>query len=292
MTNKKSEKFISKRYGVETEPLKELPFRESTFETIDSAMFEYIDEYMNISTETSKGFKKVPLIWAGSERSYSEKAEREIRDARGMIIYPIMVLERVSTQKDLAFKGTVWGDVTPVSDVKGGSITVSRVINQDKTSNFANADAKRRRGQINFPKDNKRIVYSQTSIPIPVYKKMIYTITVMTNYIQQMNQIVTPFVTKPGAVNYIVITKDSHRYEAFIEQEFTTENNNNSLGESERLFKTKITINVLGYLIGEGVNEDSPRTVIRENAVEVKLPRARMIVGDDALFIKKKFFRS
>ena len=42
-----------------------------------------------------------------------------------------------------------------------------------------------------------------------------------------------------------------------------------------RKFETSIDINVLGYLVGEGDNENRPKFSIRENAVEVKIPRER-----------------
>jgi len=48
----------------------------------------------------------------------------------------------------------------------------------------------------------------------------------------------------------------------------------------ERKFETTIEIKVLGYLVGEGKNQERPKIVIRENAVEVRIPRERIIVGD------------
>ncbi len=53
------------------------------------------------------------------------------------------------------------------------------------------------------------------------------------------------------------------------------------------MFETKITIKVLGYLIGEGVNRDKPQITIRENAVEVKISRERVITGDKVPWKKK-----
>ena len=40
------------------------------------------------------------------------------------------------------------------------------------------------------------------------------------------------------------------------------------------------SIEVLGYIIGEGANQERPKIVIRENAVEIKIPRERVILGD------------
>ena len=49
--------------------LKEISFMPSTLETIDSALFEWLDNELNIFATTNKGWKKVPIIWSGTERS-------------------------------------------------------------------------------------------------------------------------------------------------------------------------------------------------------------------------------
>ena len=58
------------------------------------------------------------------------------------------------------------------------------------------------------------------------------------------------------------------------------DNNIGSYKDEERTYQTQIKFNVLGYLIGEGKNQERPRIIRRENAVEVKIPRERVIVGD------------
>jgi hypothetical protein len=52
------------------------------------------------------------------------------------------------------------------------------------------------------------------------------------------------------------------------------------MGEEERMYQTSIDIKVLGYLIGSGPNQKTPQIVERENAVKIKLPRERVILGD------------
>ena len=78
-----------------------------------------------------------------------------------------------------------------------------------------------------------------------------------------------------------MIDKDKHRYEAFIQQDFAQGNNATNLGEEERTFQTKIDIKVLGYLLGDGENEEVPKIVKKESIVELKLIRERSIVGDE-----------
>ena len=97
----------------------------------------------------------------------------------------------------------------------------------------------------------------------------------------------TPFFTKTGQLNSFIFEYDGHKYEAFIQSDITENKNTTSLNEEERMFEAKIQIKVLGYLIGDGVNREKPQIIIRENAVEVKISRERVITGDKAPWKKK-----
>lgn len=260
--------------------IKEIPFTASTIETVDSAILKYMENEMNLFSTTNKGWKKVPIIWASAERAFQSKRGPGIRDKDGALVLPLITIERTTVAKDLARKGTIWGNVPQADDHKGGVIPVARILNQVKTSNFANADAARKMGKINFPKKNDKIVYSTVTIPIPVYVTVSYSITLRTEYQQQMNELTTPFVTRPGGVNYIILKKDGHRYEGFIQQDFAQSNNVADYTTDERKFETKVQIDVLAYLIGDDKNEKKPKFVYRENAVEVKIPRERLVMGE------------
>jgi len=262
----------------------------STLETIDTALYEYVDQKLNIYSTTNKGWKKAEVVWISAERAHQLKNRKQLRDMSGSIILPVITVERSSVVKDPSRKGIFYGHVPPVSDEKGGSITIAKRINQDKTKNFANADAFRSKGQNTFPTKNKKVVYQSISIPMPVYVDITYAVTLRTEYQQQMNEMVTPFITKTGGVNYFLLKKDDHRYESFIQQDFSQENNVSALESDERTYITKVEIKVLGYLIGEGKNQEQPKVVIRENAVEVKMPRERVILGDIPEHVDKRGF--
>tara|TARA_R110002060_G_scaffold8046_2_gene12101 strand:- start:1262 stop:2140 length:879 start_codon:yes stop_codon:yes gene_type:complete len=272
----------------ETKPI--LPYTPSSLETIDFAMFKWLDDTMDVFCTSNDGWQKVPCVWVMGERSGQRATQ--IRKLSGIIRYPVITLERTSVTKDLAKKGMFWGNVPAIKDYKGGSITIARRIQQDKTANFLNADSARRYGpggsvkptggQINFPnkKKNKKIVYEQISIPMPVYLEMNYSINVQTEYQQQMNEICQPFMTKTFGVNQFFVEKDGHRFECFMQAEFAQENNVSNMGEDRRIYVTKIDIKALGYVIGQGKNDPQPSKVIRENAVDVQIPRERTIFGD------------
>tara|TARA_B100000941_G_C28478870_1_gene540903 strand:- start:128 stop:1402 length:1275 start_codon:yes stop_codon:yes gene_type:complete len=261
---------------------KSIPFPPSTIENIDAAMMSYLLQTMAIFTSTNKGWSKVPVVWSSSERAFQSKRGQEIRDSQGTLVLPIITVERVSVVKDLARKGTIYGNPMPTNDEKGGVIPIAREINQEKTSNFTNADVRRlTAGKINFPAPvGDKVVYSTVFIPLPVYITATYAIKIRTEYQQQMNDIITPFVTRPGGVNYINLVNSGHRYEGFINEDFAQSNNVSDYSNEERKFETTITVDVLGYLIGDDKNQVKPNFVYRENAVEVKIPRERIILGE------------
>jgi len=266
--------------------LGEIEFQPSTIETIDRALFDYIDDTLDISCTTNKGWKKVPFYWTGAERAYQIKHDRELRDNNGVLIYPLMTVERTTLTRDIGNRDSIFAPIPESKDSKYNSITVGRVIKQDKTANFANADSKRvvldvGNGQATYPrKENKKVVYETLTMPIPVYLEATYTLVIKTEYQQQMNEILTPFMTAPGGTNYFVIKKDGHQFEVFVGSDYAVESNGSSLGEDERGYKTNLTFRVVGYVIGAGKNDEQPKIVRRENAVEIKMPRETVIFGD------------
>ena len=277
----------------------EIPFQQSTLETIDTAMYRWVNEEMDIFVDTNTGFKKAPVLWVASERSYQVKRDKGLRDPDGALILPLITVERASVVKSLSKKGTVF-NAFPIQDARGGSITIARQINQEKTSNFANADMFKKHGsttdpkvginQQNFPGVNKKVVYETVTIPVPVYLDIQYDVYIRTEYQQQMNEVLAPFLTKTGSLNYFIIKNEGHGFEAFIQEDYTQENNITALEQEERQYQTKVSIKVLGYIIGADKNQEQPRIVKRQNAVEVKIGREKVIVGDIPEHIDKRGF--
>ena len=259
----------------------------SSFETVDFAMFDYINDKMNLSCDTHNGFEKVPVIWAGTERSVQVKKSADGKDLTNSLIYPIISIERVSVNKSNESKGKYFANLPSFNDGKGGVITRGKIINQEKTSNFANADmGKRREGVINFPMEtrNKKIVYQTITIPQIVYSEMKYKIEIVSNYQQHMNTLMVPFLARSGTVHRIMLERDGHKYEAFIEQPFEQKNNTEDMSEEARTFQTVINVKVFGYTSSAMENDELPYVTKRENPVEFKMPRERVVLGDEPDF--------
>ena len=269
-----------------TDNKSDMVFEPSNIENVDLAMYSWIDQKLDLYANTNKGWKKTPVIWITGERSWQVKHKKELRDSNNNFILPVITLERTEMVKDKEKKGKYWGDVRPNSDEKGGSIAIHTVINQKKTSNYANSSSKRVTGQPNFKRENNKIVYETKFIPMPVYITMNYIVTIKTEYQQQMNTLIQPFMTTLGGTNYFLIENEGHRYEAFMDSSFTAKNNISDLQQNERLFESEINIKVLAHLVGDELNNNRPKIITRESIVEVKIPREYVILGEEKEKIK------
>ena len=240
---------------------------------------------MDISTKTNKGFKKTPVVWSGSERAHNIKNDDINRDESGMLILPVISVERTSVKKDEKSRVLPFSKLDPVNDLKGGFLTINRVINQDKTRNFANATAHRSTGQSNFPlyrKDkNSKIVYETLTIPLPIYVTAGYEIVLRTEYQEQMNDMLTPFIRISNGHRRVMVEHNSNQYEAFLSEDYKIGNNISDYQGNERKYETTISLEVFAYLIGDEKNEKRPRVVRRENAVEIRFARERIVVQDE-----------
>lgn len=270
--------------------LQEISFQPSTLETIDEAMFKYINENLNISVETNEGRKKVPVIWATAELSNQVKSNPDLRDENGVIKYPIMSISRQSVTKTPDFKGSFQAHFPEGPGPKRNAAPIARKIVPLKTNNFARVYTAKLNKDKNFPYKNERVVYQTLYGPIPTYVKVMYDIKIKTNYISQLNEIITPFLTRTGQMNNFFISANGHRFEGFVQGEFEYTNPNNQT--EERVFDSTINLRILGYIMGENLNDIRQNFSIYENIVEVKIPRDHVIVEDKNITTKKSFYRS
>lgn len=252
-----------------------IPFEPSTLENIDEAVFNFVNEDLNISTRTNKGFKKVPVIWQGSERAWYTKKDPRTND---ILNFPIITVARTGLSKDPSKKGIFQGNVPP--DSNGASIQIAKRIMQNKTADFSNAFAKQQTGQStqNQRRKKTKVVYDFIGIPQVVHINPTYEVTLTSLYTQQMNEMIQPFMVRTGNINYKVVENNFHRYELFMDSNYNISDNSANLGEEQRKLEAKISFNLIAYLFGEYVNEEKPKIIIRESIVEYKFPKETTIL--------------
>tara|TARA_Y100000592_G_scaffold75678_1_gene118270 strand:+ start:10498 stop:11382 length:885 start_codon:yes stop_codon:yes gene_type:complete len=272
--------------------LEEIGMLASTLEDIDYSLTSWVKKDLALTARTNEGRVTVPVLWQTPERAFQIKNSKELRDQQGALKLPLISVERTGVVKDPANKGSYQAQIySNDGDGRSGRMVIARRIVQDKTRNFAAATAMRQLPkqtsfQKYYPRINKKIVIQTLSIPIPIYVDVNYKILINTEYQQQMNDLVAPFIARTGQINSFVMRRNGHLYEAFIDQDFTHSNNVATLNEDIRTFSTEIKIRVLGYLIGEGNNDDRRIVKVEENAVEITFPRETVPLPGDPGFIE------
>jgi hypothetical protein len=263
---------------------KEIELMPSTIETIDASIHNWVKESIKAHVTTNKGWKRVEVIWLSAERAFQVKHNRDLYDENDVLKLPLITVARTGMEKSLSKKGTIRRPFPAMNSIKGGSLTVGRRIKQDKTRNYARADSKRSNGQANFPRKNQKVVYETVTIPLPIYVETTYDIFIRTEYVQQMNEILSPFLTSTAGINHITLHQDGHTFEGFIGESVELEDNASALDDEERYYSATISVSVLGYLMGADKNDDRPKIVVQENTVEVKMPRERIVLEDEHPF--------
>ena len=266
----------------------------SDIESIDYALYNFINEELNIYCETNKGSQKVPVLFSTPERAFQIKNEQTLRKDNGRTInLPLITIKRTSMNKNPQNKGRYGVYVPPYFDFykKGGSLELVRAVQQDRTKNFANSNAIRKStggdavSRQTFPGENKNIVYESISVPYPTFIEVVYEIKMFSEYQQQMNQMMETITTFTGSPSRFKIEYGGNKYEAILDPSLAI-GNNFDLGTEERRFETSLTTTVLGYLLGAGKNQKTPNVVIRESDAKIQIQRERTIVGDIPEFRK------
>ena len=96
-----------------------------------------------------------------------------------------------------------------------------------------------------------------------------------------MNDLLVPIIRKTNAHKRVYIKHKHNAYEAFIEEDYSISNNISNYETNERKYETEVAMNVFGYLIGDGKNQVQPRVVRRENAIQIRFAKEKIMVEDE-----------
>ena len=280
----KSRAVFLKTLGVPQQ--EELILKESNQETVDYAVLRWVDEVLNIHSETNAGFKKVPVIWLTSERAHQIKNSRELRQADSdALVFPLISIKRDSMERadtsKLPIPGNVFRKKQKGVDHPMNQFYIGKKMNQGKTRNFARAASLRLNApDENFPvPKNQRVVYKRYYVPLPIYYNFNYSINLRSDYQGQLNQMLQVLAVYSNNINNFMIYSRNHRYEAFLDG-ITLEDNVASLAEEEKKYEATIKLRVLGYITGRGVNDNIGDYSVVENQVKIRFPKEHVIVGD------------
>ena len=251
----------------------------STFETIDMALFGWLNHTIDLFATRNDGWRKVPIVWLTQERAFQIKDDREMRElGTESLKFPMISVQRTAVQKTPPNNSPIPARLFAEND--GTTLTIARKVKQSKTKNFANATSLRLYKQDNFKFKNEKVVYEMATVPLPIYHDLNYDINLRAEYQQQINDMIRPFATFNNNINQFMISDSGHSYEAFLETNYGTTSNIGNLANNEKMYEATIKIKVIGHIMGAGPNQRGPQVARKENFVEVRFPRERVMLGD------------
>jgi len=260
-----------------------LPLSPSKIETIDYAVYDWLNERIDVRLTTHEGYNKVPIIWTSAERAFQIKNNKDLRDNAGRLILPLISIERTATTTASDFRGKFQASIPSNKNYYSGHgvIGIDQLIQQAKTSEFASVEVFKQAKQYNLKSKNKKIVYEIISAPIPVHVKCSYTVSLKSYYLEQMNNMITQFIAVNDQSRIFSIRKDGHSYELFYPKDSVAslKNNASNMQNNERTYQTEIKFDVLGYVFNDPQQSDTPSIIIRETIVEFKLPRETVMIN-------------
>ena len=120
---------------VNTQLSSSYPLAPSSLESIDFALYNFVDQELNIFCDSNKGFEKVPVIFSTPERAFQIKNDPDLRTENGRtLVYPLISVKRTSMTRNPTNKGRFGVYVPPYFDfykkggvkIKGGKRQPSR----------------------------------------------------------------------------------------------------------------------------------------------------------------------
>lgn len=254
----------------------------STFETIDMALYTWLNETLDIHTTTNEGIKKVPVTWFSRERAFQIKNDKDARDDNGFLDFPRIQLQRTTMALTSKGESPIPGIFTRGIDYKNEQFGFWKRVKQDKTKSFANAKSQRIHNQPNFKFNNNEIVYEWVFVPYPSYYDITYEVQMKAIYMQQLNEIIAPLqrIIVPYNAGIFMLKYGGFKYEAFVDKAMNITTNSPDIGELEKIYEAKFTIKVLGFTTTSDINQKTPNVVYRETPAKVRIQRERTIFGD------------
>lgn len=251
-------------------------------EDVDLGIFNLFDKEIKfaISGKNSSELKKVPIIFAGGEKWAFLKKNRPMRDKNGALILPLITISRQnitqSPNDDITGRGI---------NQRSGEIVIRRKLDKSDRGyqNLINRIYLKHQSGLAVPStegdenqlttaraigdlsddgiiedggfllgNRKNNIYETIVIPTPQFFTANYEITIWTQFITHMNQILETLMSSflPQTQGWKLESTKGYWFIATVTDDvFNAETNFEDMSNAERLIKYKINIRVPAYLL-------------------------------------------
>lgn len=217
--------------------------------TVDESVKNYFEKKLRPTVDTPDGHRPIPVIFATGERWALSKTQQGIRDSNGTLILPLISIQRINIERNP-------GVFSMPLDV--GTITLGHKVSS-KTSVLQNNLNQRRNDGFMVPIKEK-VVHEYTTVPFPEFCLMTYEVSVWTQHVGQMNEVLEKIFYMYSYADSFVIPIDydgpslrgrgnGRYFTAIREGDFPNESNYEEFTDTERIVRYNYLFKVNAYLI-------------------------------------------
>ena len=197
---------------------------------IDEAIFYYFNNVIKPSVVQNGTRKNVPVLYGSPERWAAVQKDGFFRDRNGKIQIPLIMVKRDSVEKNRNL-----GNKMDANNPTQFGIFEKKYSQKNKYDRFS-------------VMNSRSIQKEYQGVVMPDYVNLVYSCTIFTEYVEQMNKLVE-------AINYASdaywVDPEKFSFRAMIDNYTTT--TELSQGQ-DRTVKTNFNINLLGHIIPTGIN--------------------------------------
>lgn len=210
---------------------------------IDTTIFDYIKDIIIPDLEENGNVVKVPLIYGNAERWEGARKNGYLRDVRGNIQIPLVMIKRNSIERDS---------------------TLQHFKEELFATTYKKYSAKNRYEKFSLQTGVKP-VYEMYNVRVPSYVTVTYEVMIWTSFTEHMNKIVEAF---QYATDRYWGKEDGYKFRTRMDS-FDTQQ---EVGEgTERIIRTTFTMTVNAYLL--------PETYAKKPTVQKTLSKKRVVFG-------------
>jgi hypothetical protein len=257
-------------------------------EDVDIALFNLFDKELPLQVNSAgingKEIRKVPIIFAASEKWALNKKFKSLRDKNGSLILPLITIVRTGIQQsddtDITGRGInqqtgefVIRRKLDASDRRYqnlvNKLSIKHQLNVAITSSLGDENqlgTSRVTGQLTddptvqdggfLASNNLNNIYETLTIPTPQFYTATYDVIIWAQYTSQMNELLEFIISSflPQGNAWRLDTPKGYWFVATVDgNNYTPEGNSDDMSNDERVIKYKFTIKVPAYILATNV---------------------------------------
>jgi hypothetical protein len=268
-----------------------------TIEDVDKALFNLFDKDLPLLYTHRNDTRRVPIVFATGERFAIIARKQPLRDRSKALILPVIsimrsgltfgseigmgtapdvrhVLKKQLAREDPAYQKIVnkiglqnsddlVSDSAFIDSENEIGVEPGRIATRRSGAGKINED-RLQKGNLLDPKLGNN-VYEIYEMPAPSYFMATYEVTIWTQYMQEMNNLLSAIATEnhfDGVDSFRIETDKGYYFVAYVDSSINLANNFDDFSEEERIVRSSLTIKVPGYFLGSAY-KGSPNKIRR-----------------------------